>query len=117
GSMFYDVHKQEWSEELCSLVSLDVSMLPSVVESTDQSGTLTPEMAKKLELSENVAIITGTADTAAEIYGSGVTNAGDRAIQLATAGNFTILSKGRHNTCTLTIYKFPIPDLYYQITI
>ncbi|WP_237049412.1 xylulokinase [Lentibacillus amyloliquefaciens] len=114
GSMLYDVHKQEWSDDLLSILSLDKSILPSVYNPTDQAGTLTKEMAERLGLSEGIPIIMGTTDTAAEVYGSGAVEEGDGVVKIATAGNFSLISKERHVNKALTSYSFVTAGLRYQ---
>src|SRR5690625_4460250 len=113
GTMVYDVHKQEWADDLLSYVLLDKSVLPRVYEPMDQSGMLTKEMAEKLNLPAGIPIFIGTADTAAEVYGSGAIDKGDGVVKLATAGNFSILSDQRQSNLNLTGYQFPIKGLYY----
>src|SRR5699024_8700797 len=113
GSMFYDIRQQVWSERLLSLIDLDVSMLPEVKSPTDTAGKLTKAMAQKIKLTPGIPIIIGTADTAAEIYGSGAIKEGDGVIKLATAGNFSVLSRKAHENLNLTGYHFPIEGLYY----
>lgn len=113
GSMFFDVENQEWSEFLLSLLSIDSSVLPNVHKPTDQAGSLTKEMAEKMNLPHGIPVIIGTADTAAEIYGSGAVDEGDGVIKLATAGNFSILSSKHHSNLNLTGYHFPVEGLFY----
>lgn len=113
GTMFYDVQQQAWSEKLLSLIDLDVSMLPEVKKPIDTAGTLTKAMADEINLPSGIPVIIGTADTAAEIYGSGAIEEGDGVIKLATAGNFSVLSPQAHSNLNLTGYQFPVEGLYY----
>ncbi|WP_303968831.1 xylulokinase [Sporosarcina ureae] len=114
GSMLFDIYEGKWSQELLDLVGLDASIFPSIYEATAQAGSLTKEMADILGLPSGIPIIMGTTDTAAEVYGSGATEEGDAVVKLATAGNFSLLSKERHTNQNLTSYSFPTNGLKYQ---
>lgn len=114
GSLLFDIEKQEWSEFLLSLVDLNPSVFPNVYRPTDQSGTITPYMADILGLSNDVKIIIGTADTAAEVYGCGTVKAGDGVVKLATAGNFTVVTPSAIENNKLTTYHHLIDNMFYQ---
>lgn len=114
GSLFFDIRKMEWSEPLCSIISLDQSVLPKVLSPTDQCGTLLPEMAERLDLPAGIPVIMGTADTAAEVYGSGAIEEGDGVLKLATAGNFTVVSKHLPINTNIITYDHIVKGLYYQ---
>lgn len=113
GSMLYNYHTQQWSDELCALASVSKSWLPDVYKPTDQLGTLKTNMAAKLNIPSNIPIIVGTVDTASEILASGATKKGDSVVKIATAGNFTILDNELHTNTNLTGYDFLLDDLYY----
>lgn len=114
GSLLFDIKNQEWSDFLISLVDLDKKVLPDILSPTDQCGTITVKMASALGLSNDVKIIVGTADTAAEVYGCGTVKAGDGVVKLATAGNFTIVSDTVTKNNKLTTYHHLVGDLFYQ---
>ncbi|KIL41636.1 hypothetical protein SD70_05800 [Gordoniibacillus kamchatkensis] len=114
GTLFYDIRKQEWSEQLCSMIGLERSMLPAVYKPTDLCGTLLPEMAERIGLAPGTAIVMGTADTAAEVYSCGTVEAGDGVVKLATAGNFTVISKELPVNTNIIAYDHVVKGLYYQ---
>ncbi|MFD0959872.1 xylulokinase [Paenibacillus chungangensis] len=114
GSLFYDIHEQRWSDELLELIALDKSLLPPVGSPLDRAGSLTQEMADRLGLPAGIAIVMGTADTAAEVYGCGTVEAGDGVVKLATAGNFALVTDKLPRNDKLTAYHHVIDGLYYQ---
>jgi xylulokinase len=114
GSLLFDIEKQEWSDFLLNLVDLDERVFPNILSPTDECGTLSAKMAAILGLSEDVKIIVGTADTAAEVYGCGTVKEGDGVVKLATAGNFTIVSETATKNDKLTTYHHLVSNLYYQ---
>ncbi len=114
GTLLYDIEKQEWSEFLLSLVDIDESAFPPVLSPTDDCGTISPDIAKLLGLSEQTRIIVGTADTAAEVYGCGTIKDGDGVVKLATAGNFSLVTNTVTKNEKLTTYHHLVDDLFYQ---
>lgn len=114
GSLLFDIEKRKWSDLLLSLVDLDESVFSPVLSPTDEVGTILPEVAELLGLSRDVRMIVGTADTAAEVYGCGTIKEGDGVVKLATAGNFSIVSKTVTKNDKLTTYHHLVDDLYYQ---
>lgn len=114
GSMFYDIHRQEWAKPLLDVIGLDPSWLPTVGSPLDRAGELLPEMAERLGLRPGIPLIMGTADTAAEVYGCGTVEHGDGVVKLATAGNFALASRHLPRNDKLTAYHHVVEGLYYQ---
>jgi len=114
GTLFFDIHKLEWSQPLLDLIKLDRALLPDVYKPTDRAGSLLPEMAERIGLPAGIPIIIGTADTAAEVYSCGTVEAGDGVVKLATAGNFTIVSDKLPTNKGIIVYDHLIKGLYYQ---
>ena len=56
GTLFFDVKNRCWSEEMCEICSIKTSWLPKVYESYEEVGTLLPELAKELGVSDQVKI-------------------------------------------------------------
>lgn len=113
GTLLYDIKRQQWSKDICQLISLDPEVLPEVYSPTDKAGTLNKTMADILGLPSGIPIITGTADTAAEVYGSGAVNEGDGVVKLATAGNYTLVSNTLPTNEKIITYEHVISGSYY----
>ncbi|MBT2575268.1 sugar kinase [Bacillus sp. ISL-51] len=62
-TLLFDVKKNAWSEELCSIFGFSSSILPSLVRSGTVVGMLTFKKADVLGLSERVPVIAGGGDT------------------------------------------------------
>lgn len=56
GTLFFDVKNRCWSEEMCEICSIKTSWLPKVYESYEEVGTLLPELAKELGVSDQVKL-------------------------------------------------------------
>lgn len=92
GSMFFDYNTLSWSEELCSIIGLDMSVLPKVIAPTDNAGAVTKRAAKDTGLAEGTPVICGTTDTALEVFASGAVASGDMTVKLATAGRICLIT-------------------------
>ena len=86
GMLFLDVAKRNWSTTLLSKLELDPSLLGTVYESEDVTGTLTKEAAKKLGLTTDCVVVGGAGDCAANALGNGVVKKGILASSLGTSG-------------------------------
>ena len=76
GTLFFDVKNRCWSEEMCEICSIKTSWLPKVYESYEEVGTLLPELAKELGVSDQVKIVAGAGDNAAAAVGTGTVGDG-----------------------------------------
>lgn len=113
GTLLYDIKQKEWSHDLCRLISLDPQVLPSVDSPTDQAGILNAKMAERTGLPPGIPVITGTADTAAEVYGCGAVNENDGVVKLATAGNFTFVDNKLPDNKKIITYEHVVKGLFY----
>ncbi len=92
GSMLFDYNTLSWSRELCSLLELDMSILPPVLSPSDIVGNITKTASEQTGLSQSTKVICGTTDTALEVFASGAVKEGDMTIKLATAGRICLIT-------------------------
>ena len=83
GTLFYDMGRQCWSEELCALAGIDLAWLPPIADITDLAGHVTPEAAAATGLPVGTPVIMGASDSAVEDYADGAIHPGN-ASQAAT---------------------------------
>ncbi|MBR3754432.1 MAG: xylulokinase [Clostridia bacterium] len=93
GMLLLDVENKCWSEQMCEICSVKAEQLPSLFESYDVIGTLKTEIAKELNLSENVKVVAGAGDNAAAAIGTGTVGSGKCNISLGTSGTIFISSE------------------------
>ena len=62
GMLLLDVKNRCWSKEMCEICGITTDMLPKLYESYECVGTVLPEIAKELGLSENVKVAAGAGD-------------------------------------------------------
>ena len=93
GMLLLDVEHKCWSKEMCEICGVQPEWLATLYESWEQVGTLKPEVAKALGLSENVKVCAGAGDNAAAAVGTGTVGDGRCNISLGTSGTIFISSK------------------------
>ncbi len=113
GSMLFDMRGGEWSGELCSLIGLDMSVLPRVVSPLDVIGAVTEGGAELTGLSVGTPIICGTTDTALEVFASGAVSLGDTTVKLATAGRICVITDRPYPDRDVVNYSHIIDGLWY----
>jgi len=92
GMLLLDVQNKRWSAEMCEICGISQEILPKLYESWEVVGTLTPDAAQALGLSENVKVCAGAGDNAAAAVGTGVVGNGGCNISLGTSGTIFISS-------------------------
>ena len=70
GPMLANDYTGQWSEQLCELGRVDVSMLPEIKQPTDIAGYVCARTAAETGLSVKTPVIVGSTDTVLEIYAS-----------------------------------------------
>lgn len=92
GMLLLDVKNKCWSEQMLEICGVKEFQLPKLYESYEVVGTIKPELAKELGVSENVKIVAGAGDNAAAAVGTGTVGAGKCNISLGTSGTIFISS-------------------------
>lgn len=90
GTLLLDVEHKCWSGEMLRICGITEEQLPGLYESWEPVGTLKPEAAEELGLSEDVMIIAGAGDNAAAAVGTGTAGDGGCNISLGTSGTLFI---------------------------
>lgn len=93
GTLFFDVKNRCWSEEMCEVCGIKREWLPKVYESYEAVGTLKPEIAAELGISEQTVVAAGAGDNAAAAVGTGTVGDGSCNISLGTSGTVFISMK------------------------
>ncbi len=86
GTVLFNVEEGEWEEEILGELSLDKSILPPVLDSTEIVGNLTPEAAEELGLSQDTSVIAGGADNACSAVGNGIVKEGLFLVSIGSSG-------------------------------
>ncbi len=116
GSMLLDVPKGTWSQELCALAGLPVSVLPGLVYPTQVVSSLRPEAAAAAGLSTRTKIIAGATDTVMEVFASGAIRPGQATVKMATAGRICAVTDRGIAHPLLVNYQHVVNGLWYPGT-
>ncbi len=95
GTLLFDTEKLQWSEELFGLYGIDKSLMPSLAPSTAVIAEVSEAAAEITSLPAGTPVINGSADHAAAALGAGVTDQGEVAAILGTAGVISVVSDQR----------------------
>lgn len=72
GTMLFDVDRETWSDRLGDAWEIDPSLLPPIVPSADEAGTLTAAAGLELGLPPGIPVLIGAGDTLTAALGRGV---------------------------------------------
>jgi xylulokinase len=86
GTLWLDVGKRCWSDELLAATGLTTRNIPRLVEGSEPSGHLLPQHARRWGLPSDVVIAGGAGDNAASAVGMGLVEAGQGFVSLGTSG-------------------------------
>ncbi len=92
GMLLFDVKNRCWSEEMCEICGIKKEWLAKIFESYETVGTVLPEIAGGLGLTDCVKVAAGAGDNAAAAVGTGTVGEGSCNISLGTSGTIFISS-------------------------
>jgi len=85
GTLWMDVAKRDWSDDVLALTALTREHMPKLFEGSEATGKLRKDIAAQWGIPQ-VAVAAGGGDNAAGAVGSGTTSHGDGFISLGTSG-------------------------------
>ena len=115
GMRLMDVEHKCWSIEMMDICGVTEEQLPKLYESYEVVGSLKPEVAAELGLSENVKIIAGAGDNAAAAVGTGTVGDGRCNISLGTSGTIFISSANFGVDKNNALHSFAHADGHYHL--
>ena len=110
GMLLLDVEHKCWSKDMLKLCGITEIQMPALFESYETVGTLLPDVAKALGLSENIKVVAGAGDNAAAAVGTGVVGEGGCNISLGTSGTVFISSRSFSPLENNAIHNFAHAD-------
>ena len=90
GMLLLDVKNKCWSQEMLEICGITEQQCPKLFESFEIVGTVLPDLAKQLGLSEKTVVVAGAGDNAAAAIGTGAVGDGRCNISLGTSGTVFI---------------------------
>ncbi|MEC0238624.1 xylulokinase [Paenibacillus dokdonensis] len=86
GTLLLDVANKVWSSEIAEAFDLPLSLCPQLVESSELTGTLLPEVAEAAGLLPSTRVFAGGADNACGAIGAGILGEGKTMCSIGTSG-------------------------------
>lgn len=86
ATQWLDVSKRQWSEEIIRELGLRPEQLGEVYESQEVTGTLLPDVADLMGLTQDCVVVGGAGDNAAAGVGTGVVAPGRAMTTIGTSG-------------------------------
>ncbi|WP_409191537.1 xylulokinase [Bradyrhizobium sp. RDM4] len=86
GTLWLDVGRRRWSALLLHATGLDLHHMPRLVEGSEASAVLAPELAQRWGMANQVVVAGGAGDCAASAIGLGAIASGDAFLSLGTSG-------------------------------
>ena len=115
GMLLFDVQHKCWSSQMLEICGLSRAQMPAIYESADVVGTLTPQAAQLLGLSETVKVCAGAGDNAAAAVGTGTVGEGGCNISLGTSGTIFISSSSFGVDANNALHSFAHADGGYHL--
>ena len=88
GTLWMDIMKRQWSEQLLAISKLNINHMPKLVEGNQEAGMLSSKLKEKFNFNKNVIVVGGAGDNAASAAGLGVVGENQSFISLGTSGVF-----------------------------
>ncbi len=119
GTLWLDVARRDWSDELLAATGLTRTHMPRLVEASEPSGTLKPELAEAWGLGANVVVAGGAGDNAASAIGIGATQPGDGFISLGTSGVLFVVNDRYRPNPASAVHAFchALPARWHQMSV
>ncbi|MGD9916551.1 MAG: xylulokinase [Paenirhodobacter sp.] len=117
GTSWLDTAKRDWSEELLSASGMRREQMPRLVEGSEVSALLRPELAQRFGLPKRVVIAGGGGDNAASGIGVGVVRAGQAFVSLGTSGVLFAANDGYQPDPATAVHTFchALPGTWHQM--
>lgn len=116
GSLLFDARNNKWSKELCDMISLPLEVLPPVKASKEVVGYVQKRITELTGLPEELPVIAGCSDTAAEDLSAGAVRQGQIIVKLATAGNVNIICEKSNPHPKTYTYPYSVSGMWYTVT-
>ncbi len=74
GYGVYSLQDNCWDEEFCRIAGVSAEIFPQILESNAITGRLTAEASRVMNLTPNIPVVTGGADSVSGVFGLGVSS-------------------------------------------
>jgi xylulokinase len=117
GTLWMDVGRRAWSDELLEATGLTRSHMPRLVEGTESSGKLRAELAARWGMASAPVVAGGGGDNAASAVGMGAVKPGAAFASLGTSGVLFVSNAAFSPNTDGAVHAFchAVPDTWHQM--
>ncbi|MEP4767112.1 MAG: xylulokinase [Roseibium sp.] len=117
GTLWLDVAKRDWSDALLAATGLTRSQMPRLVEGSESSGSLKPELCSRWGLDAAPVVAGGGGDNAASACGVGAITPGSAFVSLGTSGVLFVTNDKFSPNVGSAVHAFchAVPDTWHQM--
>lgn len=119
GTLWLDVARRRWSPQALALTGLSEHHMPRLVEGSEASATLKPELADRWGLPAGAVIAGGGGDNAASAVGMGVVQPGQGFLSLGTSGVIFLCNERFSPNPARSVHAFchALPGTWHQMSV
>jgi xylulokinase len=119
GTLWLDVARRDWSDELLAATGLGRAHMPRLVEGSEASAQLKPELGARWGLGPRVVIAGGGGDNAASAVGMGIVAPGQGFVSLGTSGVIFVASDRFAPNPAQAVHAFchALPGRWHQMSV
>ncbi len=118
GSLWLDVRRRDWSDDLLKATGLTRAQMPSLHEGPEVTGYLSADLARRFGLRQ-VPVVAGASDNAAGALGAGVVRPGEAMLSLGTSGVFFVATDGFRSNPAQAVHSFchALPGTWHLMSV
>ncbi|KQP23037.1 xylulokinase [Pseudorhodoferax sp. Leaf267] len=119
GTLWLDVGRRDWSDELLAATGLTRAHMPRLVEGSEVSAWLQPALAARWGMQSEVKIAGGGGDNAASAVGMGLVAPGQGFVSLGTSGVIFVCTPGFAPNPARAVHAFchALPNSWHQMSV
>jgi xylulokinase len=117
GTLLLNISEKTWSKEICDLLEIDENLCPELVDSHEEVGKITPEIAESTGLMTSTRVLAGGADNACGAIGSGILEDGKTLCSIGTSGVVLSYESSNNKEFQGKVHYFNhgAPNAYYTM--
>ncbi len=117
GTLWLDVAKRDWSDELLAATGLTRDHMPRLVEGSESSGELKSDLCRRWGMTSAPVVAGGGGDNAASACGVGAVLPGSGFVSLGTSGVVFVTNDRFSPNVESAVHAFchAVPDTWHQM--
>lgn len=119
GTLWLDVAKRRWSDDMLAACGLSRAQMPALVEGSAIGGRLSTALASSWGLRAGLPIAGGGGDNAASAVGIGATRPGEGFVSLGTSGVIFVVNERYSPNPAEAVHAFchALPNRWHQMAV